>query len=157
MSASLRWSANNNIMEAKKVKKVTPAKRLTTGDMAVTTNGSHFPKGTVVKIIYDDKSTLPYKIARVGNESNYEWAYPKDITRTSKSGKQPKEPKVNFILQYMLDEDPWETFETIEQVKVRINELVHEEEDLQIDSFIVYSVSAVKKLKVAKSVDISGL
>jgi hypothetical protein len=59
-----------------------------------------------------------------------------------------KAPKVNFLLKYDLDEDPIEEFETIEQVKDRIDYLVKNERSLKKDSIIVYEVKRKKVVSI---------
>lgn len=56
----------------------------------------------------------------------------------SKSNNMSKK-KVNFIIQYMLDEDPVEEFETMAQVDKRIKEL-SEDSSLERDSIFIYEV-----------------
>lgn len=62
-----------------------------------------------------------------------------------------KEPKVNFLLQYELEEDPIEEFETIVQVRKRIKELL-QRDDLKEDSMKVYEVKNVKQVKINKQI-----
>lgn len=68
--------------------------------------------------------------------------------------KLSRESKINFLLQYELDEDPWEEFETMPQVRKRIKELL-ERDDLKEDSMVVYEVKSVKKVTITKSIRIS--
>lgn len=62
-----------------------------------------------------------------------------------------KEPKVNFLLKYELDEDPVEEFETMKEVEKRIKELL-DNEDLKKDSLVVYEIKSVKKVKLETKV-----
>ena len=64
-----------------------------------------------------------------------------------------KPKKVNFLLQYELEEDPVEEFETIVQVRKRIKELLLRD-DLKEDSMVVYEIKSVKKVKISKSITI---
>ena len=59
-----------------------------------------------------------------------------------------KQPKINFLLQYELDEDPWEEFSTIEEVDERIRDLVANEDTLKKDSMVVYEVKSKKIVTV---------
>lgn len=69
--------------------------------------------------------------------------------------KNSKEPKINFLLQYELEEDPIEEYETEQQVKDRIKEL-SEISDLQEDSIVVYDVSRVRKISLKRELVIEG-
>ena len=68
-----------------------------------------------------------------------------------KGGKKIKLKKVNFILQYELDEDPIEEFETLVQVRKRIKELL-EDETLKRDSLKVYEIKSVKEVKLSTQI-----
>ena len=65
--------------------------------------------------------------------------------------------KSKFILQYMMESDPFEIYETLEAVKERINHLMNEEDGVKAESFIIYEVSKATRLKVKKTVEITGL
>lgn len=142
-------------MSAKKktAKKTTPRTPLKDGDYVkvLTDSDADMPKGSYGRVT--DSNGSRYRVDHLtnGNDCGY-------FTRTELQKVTKAElPSVNFILQYMLDEDPIEFFETIDQVKKRIAYLVHEEEDLQLDSFVVYQVSKVSEIKVEKTVNIEGL
>lgn len=71
-------------------------------------------------------------------------------------GKSIKEhvPKVNFLLQYELDEDPIEEFETMKQVNDRLKELAGRS-DLKRDSIVLYEIKAKKTVKLTTQTRIS--
>lgn len=77
-----------------------------------------------------------------------------DLINGSKAGKRGRPAKaakprpVNFLLKYDLDEDPIEEFETMAQVKERIDYLVQHERSLKRDSIIVYTVKKKQKVNV---------
>jgi len=124
----------------------------------------------IVKSTYEGRPHLPSqkyvgkigKITEIDNEAFYpinvkvkglgEQAFVSSDLKLS--GK--KEPKINFLLQYELEEDPIEEFETEKEVKDRIKEL-SERRDLQEDSLIVYDVSRVRKITLKRELVIEGL
>jgi len=67
--------------------------------------------------------------------------------------KATKPRPVNFLLKYDLDEDPIEEFETMAQVKERIDYLVQNERSLKRDSIVVYTIK--KKQRVTVKTNIS--
>ncbi|MDD5551100.1 MAG: hypothetical protein PHS34_07570 [Candidatus Omnitrophica bacterium] len=70
--------------------------------------------------------------------------------------KKGKPTKVNYLLQYELENDPIEEFETIKQVEERIKELA-EDKNLQEDSIVLYKIASVKHIKIKREVVIEGL
>ncbi|SRR5258708_5196584 len=56
--------------------------------------------------------------------------------------------KANFLLQYDLDRDPVELYETMEDVKKRITVLVEKRHDLKKDSIKVYEIKKEYKVKL---------
>lgn len=70
-----------------------------------------------------------------------------------KGGRKSKPAPVNFLLKYDLDEDPIEEFETMAQVKERIDYLVQNERSLKRDSIVVYTIK--KKQRVTVKTNIS--
>lgn len=74
---------------------------------------------------------------------------------TGKRGRpRTKAPKVNFLLKYDLDQDPIEEFETMEQVKERIDYLVKNERSLRKESMVVYEVKRKKVVSVETKISI---
>ena len=67
------------------------------------------------------------------------------------SAKKSKPRKINFILQYVLREDPIEEFETLPEVRKRIKELL-ENKDLQRDSLVVYEIKAKRSVTIKNQV-----
>ena len=65
-----------------------------------------------------------------------------------------KEPKVNFLLKYDLDQDPIEEFETLDKVRTRIKELM-DNEDLQKDSIVIYEIKSKKEVELKTSTTIN--
>ena len=65
-----------------------------------------------------------------------------------------KEPKVNFLLKYDLDEDPIEEFETLNKVKERIKELM-KNDDLDRDSIVIYEIKSKKEVEPKTSTTIN--
>ena len=89
-----------------------------------------------------------------GIESNGSGFFSEDFLKEHfKLLKNGKIPKVNFLLQYELEEDPVEEFETMVQVRKRIKELL-ERDDLKEDSMKVYEIKSVKEVKISKSITI---
>lgn len=72
-------------------------------------------------------------------------------------GRPIKQPKVNFLLKYDLDEDPIEEFTTLAQIKKRIRELVKEEDSLKRDSIVVYEVKKKMVVELIDQVKIKGI
>jgi hypothetical protein len=71
------------------------------------------------------------------------------VSSKGKRGRpRTKAPKVNFLLKYDLDEDPIEEFETMDQVKERIDYLVKNESSLKKESMVVYEVKRKKVVSV---------
>ncbi|MDQ3816302.1 MAG: hypothetical protein M3362_01260 [Acidobacteriota bacterium] len=71
------------------------------------------------------------------------------VTGKGKRGRpRTKAPKVNFLLKYDLDEDPIEEFETMDQVKERIDHLVKNESSLKKESMVVYEVKRKKVVSI---------
>lgn len=60
---------------------------------------------------------------------------------------------VQYILQYMRDEDPFELFFNLEDAKVRIAKLT-EERDVRRDSFVLYHVDQVQKVNIRTTVEL---
>lgn len=60
----------------------------------------------------------------------------------NRKGKKP-----NFLLQYELDEDPIEEFETMKEVEERIQEL-SERNDLKRDSLVIYEIAKKYEVKI---------
>lgn len=73
-----------------------------------------------------------------------------------KTSKPIKAPKVNFLLKYDLDVDPVEEFETLAQVKKRIQELA-KCSNLKRNSLIVYAVKSRKPVELVDKVQIKGI
>lgn len=69
----------------------------------------------------------------------------KDIAITNRS--------VRFLLKYDLDQDPIEEFVTMDEVNVRIKELLNRS-DLRQDSMVVYEIKSKKKVKVETKITI---
>lgn len=55
---------------------------------------------------------------------------------------------VKFLLKYMLDVDPIEEFETMEEVDKRIADLVKNKRSLKRDSIFVYEVAKIHHVQV---------
>jgi hypothetical protein len=64
--------------------------------------------------------------------------------------RQPPQPP-RFILQYELDQDPFELFATEKEVRARIKELA-ERADLKRDSIKVYEIKNVRAVKLGTSI-----
>lgn len=62
--------------------------------------------------------------------------------------KDKKGRPVNFLLKYDLDEDPIEEFETMAQVKERINYLVQNERSLKRESIVIYTIKKKQRASV---------
>lgn len=124
---------------------------LKVGD-SIKTNGNgsrkeqRWHRGVVIEV---DRESFAIKTARY-NGWNVNFNSEVDIEIL------PKIENVNFLLQYELDEDPIEEFETIEQVKERIEELVLDK-NLKRDSIVVWEVSKKTKIEVKTNVEIIGL
>lgn len=69
----------------------------------------------------------------------------------------PEGYKVNYILKYDLDVDPIEEFETLEEVKERIEFLVKNERSLKQDSMVVYEIKHIYPIKVETKIEITGI
>ena len=84
------------------------------------------------------------------NSGNVFTLYESQIIHTNKRTSKPKPTK--FILQYELDEDPFETFTTKKALVARIKELL-ERSDLKRESMVVYNVSKVSPVTASWKVD----
>lgn len=122
-------------------------------DTVKLTNDLWGDKGEVCVIIDIDQEDdeLPYQILINSNREEF-WVDEGDI----ESYTQTKTSKVKFLLQYELDEDPVEEFETIAQVKKRIKELA-KRDDLKRWSIVVYEIKKVMPIELIDSVKIKGL
>jgi hypothetical protein len=114
-------------------------------------DGSQEFVGRVGRIVsIDSSAAFPYEVSVMGmGKQDFEGPDLKLL-------KNGKEPKVNFLLQYELESDPVEPFETEQEVKDRIKEL-SERSDLQEDSLVVYDVSRVRKITLKRELVIEGL
>ncbi len=66
----------------------------------------------------------------------------------------PKPPK--FLLKYDLDTDPIEEFETLAEVKKRIQEL-HKEHRDTLHNIVVYEIKSKKEIEIEKTIKIKNL
>ena len=107
--------------------------------------------GKITSVSENEIGSYPYEVKVMGlDKMNFMGL---DLKLIEKG----KEPKVNFLLKYDLDEDPIEEFETAQEVKKRIIKLAEEEEEsLQEDSIIVYEIKAVYPIILKKEVKIEG-
>lgn len=121
-------------------------------------------KFKVGDILIEKESGESMKIESING--NYVKSFPSDIgcenwsmdylekNFIKKSNKKVKPPK--FILQYEIDEDPIEEFQTLKEVKNRISELAIDEE---AHSFKVYQVTKliIPEVSVKEVAVIKGL
>lgn len=59
-----------------------------------------------------------------------------------------KKRTVQYILQYMRDEDPFEVFYDLETAKQRIAKLVETDRYVKRESFVLYHVDQIQKVKI---------
>lgn len=100
---------------------------------------------------YDIDSKKFYKVTEVDdddgsfrvidNAGDNPWIDACDVLEIQGEKKSEKKKKVNFLLKYDLDEDPIEEFETMDEVELRVKELVEEEDSLKKDSIVIYEIS----------------
>lgn len=64
--------------------------------------------------------------------------------------------EVKYILQYELEEDPFETFSTLKEVESRIRELA-DRSDLKRDSIVVYEVAKTIKVELDHKITMRGI
>lgn len=87
---------------------------------------------------------------RVDGDGCYHFRQLDPIGKQGKRGRPSTKPRpVKFLLKYDLDVDPIEEFETMEQVKERIEYLVQHESSLKRDSILVYEIKSKKSVSVA--------
>ncbi len=79
----------------------------------------------------------------------------KDITPYSTVNKSTDKP-TNFILQYELDRDPFETFATMREVEARIKELA-KDATLKRESIKVYEIAKTYDVKLETRVIFGGV
>lgn len=96
-----------------------------------------------------DPSTKNYKYSWQVGEENLQ-----KLTLLRRGKTKIKQVNYKFILQYELDEDPFELFYTMDEVKKRIDNLVKNKESLKLDSIKIYEIKNVKTVKVTKVVSI---
>ena len=103
--------------------------------------------GTVTKV--DSRHGIDVDVDGVGRVDGNDDSYLELV-----SCKRPKPAKIQpprFILQYELDEDPFELFATEKEVRVRINELA-DKPNLKRDSIKVYEIKNVRAVKLGTSI-----
>ena len=74
---------------------------------------------------------------------------PKEELKLISSKKMAKDKTIKYILKYDLqdEEDPYESFATLDEVKKRIEELIAEGEGIIMSSIRVYEVKSVAKVE----------
>ena len=83
-----------------------------------------------------DPSDGSYKV--FFDDGEWSWKLPSNIELLAARGENGE--AINFILQYELDRDPFETFATMEEVEARIKELA-KRPDLKRESIKVYEIA----------------
>ena len=101
--------------------------------------------GTIRRV---DTTSVPYlvELEIIGSW----WFAENSLERVGKSAKRMKPKQPQFLLQYEIDSDPWEEFQTLSAVRKRIKEL--EEEGAH--SYKVYEIKSVKEVVISKRIEI---
>jgi hypothetical protein len=69
--------------------------------------------------------------------------------------KDYKHKQVKFLLKYDLDIDPIEEYESMEEVRTRIQYLLDNEDSSDKDSIVVYEIKSVHKVTISNKITIS--
>lgn len=101
---------------------------------------------------YNDDGDISYYVE---GEDNSDWVPEKEM-KVIKAGKPVKVVPMKYILQYELDEDPFELFATLPEVKARIRELA-KDTSLKRDRIYVYEIKKTTKVEISTTTNIKGL
>jgi hypothetical protein len=88
--------------------------------------------------------------------SNNEFAFHENYYELVTDDKEKLKEPVNFILQYELDTDPFETFATMKEVEARIKELA-KRTDLKRESIKVYEIAKTFDVKLETRIIFGGV
>jgi hypothetical protein len=108
---------------------------------------------------YPEFKDQPASIIGVSAGSSFQWRIRWDNGATScvatanikLAGRVDKIVPPRFILQYELDQDPFELFATEKEVRARIKELA-ERHDLKRDSIKIYEIKNTRKVVLGTSI-----
>lgn len=120
-----------------------------------------FEKGDIgyVVAVDEEDEEYTYKVGKVQSEDEcggeYDWVIEKHLALVT-AGKPVKVVPMKYILQYELDEDPFELFATLPEVKARIRELI-KDSSLKRDRIYVYEIKKTTKVEVTTTTSIKGL
>lgn len=113
------------------------------------TRGNDCSDGDIGKIVNIDEGRYGYiALVEINNREVLIGVEGLKLIVDKRGHPRTKVPKVNFLLKYDLDEGPIEEFETMDQVKERIDYLVKNESSLKKDSMVVYEVKRKKVVSV---------
>lgn len=120
-----------------------------------------FKIGDKVRCKWNDNGTQEYvgKTGKItGITGSYSYPYEVDFTTWDFSEKELeliKPAEINFILQYELERDPFETFATLKEVEARIKELA-KRPDLKRESIKVYQIAKTYEVSLETRVIFGG-
>lgn len=110
--------------------------------------------GIITELDDDEDEELPiYRVKVEGKDPN--WCSEEE-TKVIKTGKPAKVVPMKYILQYELDEDPFELFATLPEVKARIRVLA-QNDSLKRDKIFVYEIKKTTKVEISTTTNIKGL